>query len=540
FKRLGFKDRNNNGIIEAKENNPLNRLIKADEGYGSILTPHPADTNKDRKIDEKESWNYYYLQHKAMTSDIFLASELKEMKHKDKAVFLNKIAGYLENSADLLSSFLSAILQIGVRSNDKELCAYAIHSIRTNKDFPITLSHSVGKKAKNINGKRANEIFLGIIEKEPKKNTMRVFDGLLGKKNNRNLLFAYIKKTTIIRTKKPAEYLLETKTYKNDSEKKKLTAFTLISDIKKYENTKTLRSLNSDAIPALRKVFLQGSSEEKETALDILIETKDPAIIPLLTESINNDFPASSQVNSVHALAKFNGTAVFTYLSRISLSSTKARVRLAALEGIAKTNTPKKIGLFSRVLLNDKDQKIRKYAAWILGNAKNPKTFPVLYHAYRSDTDEKVKNHALIAIGKSAHPLAAKFLSDLLMNSKNDSTRSIAALALIKTKSPSAFDALYKAYKNDRSLFVRMNALEAIGATKHPKAVTVLFKALTDHFSNTEIKMSAARGLSEINNRSALSALSTALRNEEAPNIKRYIRNMLAIMKKEMEKQGGK
>ncbi|NQU17975.1 MAG: hypothetical protein HQ564_07890, partial [Candidatus Saganbacteria bacterium] len=36
FKRLGFKDRNNNGIIEAKENNPLNRLIKADEGYGSI------------------------------------------------------------------------------------------------------------------------------------------------------------------------------------------------------------------------------------------------------------------------------------------------------------------------------------------------------------------------------------------------------------------------------------------------------------------------------------------------------------------------
>ncbi|NQU17976.1 MAG: HEAT repeat domain-containing protein [Candidatus Saganbacteria bacterium] len=165
FKHLGFKDRNNNGVIEAKKKTPLNKLIRAEEGYGAYDRQkniyHQADLNKDGKIDEKESWYHLYLKAKLSVSQSFIENEIMDkelnvVKKDFKAVKknLDRLAGYLRKNKTLLAELLANALQIGINKKNKKLVEYVInylHGCQKNHKGIHPVALAVGKQVKGIN-----------------------------------------------------------------------------------------------------------------------------------------------------------------------------------------------------------------------------------------------------------------------------------------------------------------------------------------------------------------------------------------------------
>ncbi|NQU17470.1 MAG: HEAT repeat domain-containing protein, partial [Candidatus Saganbacteria bacterium] len=498
FKRLGFIDRNNNGVIDAKKNNSLNRLIRAQEGYGDYNRVHPADTNKDKKINENEAWNYYYLRHKSLVSDTFLLSEIKGKGFKKQKEFLDKIAAYLKGSHNHLAKFLAATLQIGIDGKNMELTRYVFNYLigcirKYNGIHPI-----VKLLAKWVRGLEQIEtklmlrkIILPYLKPSVSMN--------LKKLAKLNLLIAPVLNITLkdrdfrIRGAS-AGVFLEINVFKNNDERKKMQACYFIGN----QLWGKVEKLGVFSIPALARTLQDKDENIRSKAARSLgkIGTRHPSAIPILFVALK-DRASVVKVAAAYALGEIGHSSAISALT-VALKDKDSVVRAAVADALGEIGHPSAIPALAAAL-KDRYRVVRVAAAYALGKIGHPSAIPALFKAldegrfyWRGDVRHSVMfaaAKALVKIGSASIPALFKVLRH-----RSGNKLKLAAMALMEIGSAS-IPALSKAI-GDNDSNVRAATVEALGGIKNPRTISALYRVLRDR--DSDVRRAAAEALIKI------------------------------------------
>ncbi|NQU16667.1 MAG: HEAT repeat domain-containing protein [Candidatus Saganbacteria bacterium] len=410
FKHLGLNDRNNNGVIEAKEKNPLNKLIKAEEGYGSFLKIHPADLNQDRKIDEKEAWIYFAQIKLPLTSDRFLFNELKGKSFGDQSKLLNKIVGYLKKHPILLEKFFAKVIQAALENKKDrlELISYVLNFIkRHSKDsrgIP-PLSYNIGKHIKGLEKKSAQAIFKHILHNKVFKPLLRntdhvtqqysfqqtrIIGGIFGKKMAKSLFADFRKSSSPIIRFNVIMTLILLKSCDSEHEIKQL-----------FQELKTLLLAipNSSLLPTFCNYIREHGASHSSALFRSLLK-KGPGKI------------RHEAAKALLIMRIFENAAEENKLKAYVLIYEKKFDELAKLGEAA-------IDESAYCLFNEKDRLIRIKAANVLASIKTNRAIAVLSNALSKEHDLYVKSEMVSALFKINTEQALRVLSKFLSEEKN-------------------------------------------------------------------------------------------------------------------------
>jgi HEAT repeat protein len=227
------------------------------------------------------------------------------------------------------------------------------------------------------------------------------------------------------------------------------------------------------------------SEDTRAAAAEALGKTRDPKVIPALTEQLREDKPFEIAKAAARALRHFNDPQ--------------------AVHALAQTATNKR-------LLRE----VRESAAESIGNIGNPQAVDTLIQILEDASVEYyIRDNAARALGRIGDPKAIEPLIRTLEN-ESDSTafslREAIAEALGAFHDPRVTDALVNALGSD--YYTAKTASESLKKLRDRRAVEPLISILDDDTKRAHEREFAAQILGVLGDPRAIPALVNALRDE--------------------------
>ncbi|NQU16668.1 MAG: HEAT repeat domain-containing protein [Candidatus Saganbacteria bacterium] len=557
FKRLGYKDRNNNGVIDFVKKSSLNKLIKADEGYHSTSCAYPVDDNCDQKIDENEAWRHYARISLNSTSlDPFFLNELKGKDFNEQKKFLDKVAGHLKGKFGSMIRLLSTTLQIGINNKSTELIRYVIHYLQgnsKNKNGIDRMASVIGQKVKGFQDKDVREIIKKIIKEEPKEGFVpfiKTLGGILGKNHAKTFLDEKWQSTSPSDFQSFAKAITLLAVGAADSQTRTYIKKAMLSDVNFDYRQKILREIEAKKPVA---TILKESLNSKFN-FPLLSERRKIAQVLLKMGASASEFEKKSWHGYVifNPPANFHQTQKMKALGDAALPSLKAGLRdnqskVRAHAVLMLRNIKRGLSLIVKSL-RDRDLTVREMAITCLKELKEKLKYPYEFEAIRAILQCAAsfveKMTAIEILGDLKYKPAIPELTNLLLTDKSDRIRRAAAEALVKMDSIKSILALKRVLKKGPSLDVRKVATAAIKAFAlkkgHPikikiKLIEILVEIgqvsiiarFAEYDKNNSIRIKAIQGLSKIKHPAVIPVLLRIIEKDKSPLAQKEAMNTL-------------
>jgi len=249
-------------------------------------------------------------------------------------------------------------------------------------------------------------------------------------------------------------------------------------------------------------------------AAKVLGELQRKEVVPALIELLEKDDKESRHAAAI-ALGDIGDLSAVPVLIS-SLKDDSEEIRIAAARALKKLEDPSSIPALKESL-KDSSYKVRIEAALALGKLSEDMTSTASLIKELRTGNEEVKISAAIALGKLGNPLASPALKETLSD-KSPAVRVAAATALGQIGDVTAIPALANVIENEsgeNSPEVRIVAATALGKIKNVNAIDRLLKVINDE--NDNVRVAVIRAIGEFEGEVSNKVIDAVIEQTRAP-----------------------
>jgi len=267
---------------------------------------------------------------------------------------------------------------------------------------------------------------------------------------------------------------------------------------------------NAVATGLLQRLTSADSSLRMTVALGLGIAQPQQAVDPLIRAT--RDGATGVRANAVWALGRIGDTRA-AGAATTALADRSALVRQAAAGTLGHLEVKNVAPSLVRVLKNDEVAAVRRTAAWALAQISAEDAVEELSAALQKDADAEVREMCAWALGNLNNGrTACSVLLNVAKRDEDPEVRETAVWSIGQHGDASSAKGLGEILQADHSAKVRGTAAWALGQSGLDVAPKGLIAVLGDR--DSDVRTAAAWALGEIQDKAALPALRTALKQE--------------------------
>jgi HEAT repeat protein/beta-lactamase regulating signal transducer with metallopeptidase domain len=258
-------------------------------------------------------------------------------------------------------------------------------------------------------------------------------------------------------------------------------------------------------VAALTAALKDSDKEVRETAMQALVQMRDPSIFDPLVEALR-DASADVREQAAFGLGQLRDRRAVEPLVG-AMKDVNPSVREQAVFALGQLRDPRALDALAAAL-KDALPDVREQAAFSLGQLRDKRATAPLAAAL-GDASDAVREQAVFALGQLRDPAALDGLTTALRDAR-PKVREQAAFSLGHIRDGRAVDPLVAALK-DSDADVRQQAAFALGQIRERASVEALVLALKD--PHAQVREQVAFALGQLRDPRAIDALTTALKD---------------------------